>query len=66
MACPPALPVAGGMVRDAQAGGMIRSEEGHDLFLCALTIVDTHAHLPHALLQGTITTEEASNIPLQS
>ena len=30
MACPPALLVAGGIVRDSQAGGMIRSEEVYD------------------------------------
>ena len=29
-------------------------------------IVDTHAPLPHAMLQGPITTEQASSMPLQS
>ena len=35
------------------------------VFLCAPTIVDTHAHLPHDCSKGTITPAEASNIPLQ-
>src|SRR5262249_61406663 len=37
----------------------------HCIFLCAPTIVDTHPHLQHECSKGTITTDKASNIPLQ-
>jgi hypothetical protein len=33
--------------------------------LCAPTIVDTHAPLPHDCSKGTITIDEASSVPLQ-
>ena len=50
-----------GAVPDSSA--MTRA--AHPVFLCAPTIVDTHAHLPHDCSKGTITPDEASNIPLQ-